>query len=296
MSLPFRCTEASADRRESLSGTASTVRAFLLVEAPGPWGVDAVTDSRFPVDVKRWLTAQTKRHRVRPLMIRRHGRSAADGLTVFAAYADARRPWVETTRLTDPLGLLDIDLAALGAGRSPGLEPHPDPLFLVCTHGKHDICCAERGRPVAAALSRESPDETWEVSHIGGDRFAGNMLVLPEGLYYGRLTAGDALAVANGHRAGHLDLPHLRGRCSYPFAVQAAETFLRAELGSTAIAALPLVSTSRAGEETTAVFTAGAVVWRVRVRSVGSSSEQLTCRATRTNPGTEHTLVSVTSS
>jgi len=25
------------------------------------------------------------------------------------------------------------------------------PLYLVCTHGTHDVCCAVRGRPVAAA-------------------------------------------------------------------------------------------------------------------------------------------------
>src|SRR5690606_7696048 len=108
--------------------------------------------------------------------------------------------------------VLDLDLAALGAGRSPGLTRVDDSLFCVCTHGRHDACCAERGRPVAAALEAAHPEQTWEVSHIGGDRFAANMVVLPHGLYYGRLDAVSALGVAGTHLAGGLDLDHLRGR------------------------------------------------------------------------------------
>ncbi|HET6627032.1 MAG TPA: sucrase ferredoxin [Nocardioidaceae bacterium] len=292
--MPFRCSRASENRLEAITGTASTVRAFLLVETPGAWGVDAFAGGRSDDAARRHLAAEAKRHRVRPLMIRRHGRSAPEQLTVFAAFADPAQPWVETTCVADPAELLDLDLARLGAGHSPGLEPHPDPLFLVCTHGKHDACCAERGRPLASALSRVQPECTWEVSHIGGDRFAGNMLVLPEGLYYGRLSPPDAVAVADRHRSGHLDLEHLRGRCSYPFAVQAAETFLRAELGSTELSAVGLLSVTRDSDETTAVFAAGAGSWQVVVRTVGAAAEQLTCRAARTNPGVVHTLGSIT--
>ena len=51
----------------------------------------------------------------------------------------------------------DLDVEALGAGRSPGLTPHLDPVFAVCTHGRHDTCCAERGRPAAAALAGAHP-------------------------------------------------------------------------------------------------------------------------------------------
>ena len=46
-------------------------------------------------------------------------------------------------------------LAALGAGRSVGLTPEADPVLAVCTHGRHDACCAERGRPLARALAAE---------------------------------------------------------------------------------------------------------------------------------------------
>src|SRR4029453_16448102 len=108
--------------------------------------------------------------------------------------------------------------------------------------GRHGACCAERGRPVAAALAQAHPDETWEVSHIGGDRFAGNLLVLPHGLYYGRLEPVTALAAAGAHRSGELGPAPRRGRSGYAMPVQFAEIALRRELAETREGALRLVS------------------------------------------------------
>ena len=296
MSDPFRCAASSLGRREDLVGTASTVRAFLLIEAPGPWGVDALQDCRLPEDLKSSLARSSRRTGVRPLLIRRHGRSDPAGLRVFAAYADPARPWVETIRLDDPQDLLDIDLAALGAGRSPGLEPHESALFLVCTHGRHDVCCAELGRPVAAALAGAHPAETWEVSHIGGDRFAGNVLVLPHGLYYGRVDAESALDLADAHLDSRLDLDHLRGRSGYSFAAQAAEIFLRRELDCVGIDEMRLRTHRRDGAETESVFWHGARRSTVRVRSTVGEPTQLTCRAAREHPATAHTLLTIETS
>ncbi len=95
------------------------------------------------------------------------------------------------------------------------MTAHDEPVFLACTHGRHDTCCAERGRPVAAALSQTHPEVSWEVSHIGGDRFAGNVLVLPDGLYYGRVSPDTAPALVESHLSGHLTLDLLRGRSGY---------------------------------------------------------------------------------
>lgn len=214
---------------------------------------------------------------------------------MFAAFAHPSRSWAETTVLADPHQLLGLDLAALGAGRSPGLTPFDGTLLCVCTHGRHDACCAERGRPVAAALAEAHPEDTWEVSHIGGDRFAGNLLVLPQGLYYGRLDTVSSLAIAAGHAAGELDLDHLRGRSSYAMPVQFAEIALRRQLGETREDAVRLVSRRVSDGVTDAVFSAGGDQWAVRVRTAPSADLfQLTCRATRDNPVPLHELLMVT--
>lgn len=291
---PFRCSTASQDLAEPLEGSASTVRAFLLLEAPGPWGVKAVRDSRLPEEVKQRMSDLESRHRIRPLLIRRHGRGVSGKSRVFAAYVHSEKPWAETVTLSDVRGLLDLDLAGLGAGESPGLTAHDEPLFLVCTHGKHDACCAERGRPLADAMAHQAPEYTWEVSHIGGDRFAANVLVLPHGVYYGRLTPSDAPRFVASHLAGELDVEHLRGRSAYPFSVQAAEVYLRRKLGVLRLDAVTLAEHSRHGTETRAVFAVGGRRWQVDVHTEVGEQRQLTCRAVSPSTGLRHRLVDVT--
>ena len=291
--VAFRCSLASRELDEPLEGTASTVRAFLLVEAPGPWGVDAVWDSRLPDPVKERLARLERHNRVRPLLIRRPGRTAVGPVRVFAAFVHTDRPWMESTVLDGVEELLDLELDGLGEGRSPGLPRWSEPVLAVCTHGRHDACCAERGRPVCAALAANAPEQTWEVSHIGGDRFSGNVLVLPHGLYYGRLEPADAAAFAEAQLAGRIDLEHFRGRCAYPFFAQAAEVYLRRHLGLDQVTALPLVSLDRHGTESEVVFDARGEQWRVRVHTEVGERRQLTCRAAAPSVGQMHRLVSL---
>ena len=293
----FRCAAASVLRDEPLSGTASTVRAFLLVEHPGPWGIDALRDARLPDGLDERLRDRARAAGVRVLLVRRSRRDPSTRPRVLAAHPHPHHPWLEAGQVDDLHELLDLDLAALRAGRSVGLPAAEGPVLCVCTHGRHDACCAERGRPVAAALALARPAASWEVSHIGGDRFAGNLLVLPHGLYYGRLSPEDAVAVADAHDRGHLVLDHLRGRSGLPMPVQYAEIALRRELGETRVEALRWTHRSVAGDTTTARFAHAATgtAYDVVVRTVadGGGEHQLTCRASRANPAPRHELVSI---
>lgn len=275
-----------------MAGSASTVRRFLLVECAGPWGREALRDSRLPTDVASWLRTTTQELGIRTLLIRRPGRQTEPGTTVFVASVRPQEVWLERIRLGGPEDLPGLDLSPLGAGRSPGFDPYTEPLFLVCTHGRHDACCAERGRPVAAELALVEPDATWEVSHIGGDRFAGNVLVLPDGLYYGRLEPEGAVAMAAAHRTGSLALPYLRGRTCYPFDVQAAEIHLRNRLRMSGGDDLVWLSRERDGELFRVSFdVTGLGVWNVVVRRGVAASTQLTCKALKESSAPTFELV-----
>jgi hypothetical protein len=290
----FRCSGASVLRDEPIAGTASNVRAFLLVEHTGAWGVNALRDARLPYGLGNHLLLSSHAAGVRVLLARRPDRSGTDDVRVFAAYADPVAPWLESAAFTDIHEVLDLDLAALGRGESLGLEPTDGSLFCVCTHGRHDACCAERGRPVAAALEAAHPEETWEVSHIGGDRFAANLVVLPHGLYYGRLDAAAALGVAGTHLAGGLDLDHLRGRSGLNMRIQAAEIGLRRRLEETRNDAVRFLAATRDDDVTTARFEVAGTTYTVRVQSRPGDRERLTCQATRDNPVPVHDVLDVT--
>lgn len=293
----FRCAGASLLRDEPVAGTATHVRTWLLLEHAGPWGSDALLDARLPDGLGPALKGLAREFRAKVLLIRRFSSTPdGDGVRVFAAHADPGAPRLESGFLADEREVLDVDLGAFRAGGSTGLPAYDGALFCVCTNGRHDACCAERGRPIAKALDQAHPEETWEVSHIGGDRFAGNMVVLPQGLYYGRLDPAAALAVAGSHLAGELDLDHLRGRSSQPMSVQAAEVYLRRELGVTREADVVLAARSRSGELTDAAFDVAGATYDVRVRTTTepASAARLTCQARRDNPVPRHELLSVT--
>jgi hypothetical protein len=256
------------------------VTAFLVVEHHGPWGSSAPRDSRLPDNVRRHLSTHKN---IKVLLARRHHRAhRGSEYRVFLSFP-ARRLLLTST-FEDPEDLTRLDLDAVSRGEPPDWTRFAGPLFGVCTHGRHDACCAERGRPVAAALTASHPAETWEISHMGGDRFAANMLVLPEGLYYGRMEPGTASQVASLHEQGRVDIDRLRGRSSYPMPVQYAEIVLRRHLEEDRLDAVRLVR--RQGP--TSVFThrtgTDSSEWAVTVGRRTQGEAQMTCGLERLSP------------
>ena len=69
--------------------------------------------------------------------------------------------------------------------------------ILVCTHGSHDVCCASLGYPIYQFLKKEkSPPSNaqlriWRTNHVGGHRFAPNIIDMPEGRMWARLNSGN---------------------------------------------------------------------------------------------------------
>ena len=215
-----RCSTASRARAEPLWATASTVESFLLIEEPGPWGPHILHSRRLPDAVRAAMIAWQRSLGIRTLLIRRPGRAAPGGTRIFVA--NTRHGWVQVADLKRLDEVADLDLTAVRGSDGVGLTPHDEPVLLVCTHGRHDPCCAERGRPLAAALARAWPDLVWEASHLGGDRFAGNLVALPRGDYFGGLDADSGPGVVAQYLAGQLDPDFHRGRSSQSWVVQAA--------------------------------------------------------------------------
>jgi len=238
---PRFCSNRSRARGEALLGTASTVVRWILVEQSGPWGRDALRESRLSETHSERLRTLVRSMGARGLLIRRHGRYEQEGHRVMVAFTGRKLRWLEELWFEDMDAVLSHDYSPLKRGRSVGGKRLRDLRLFVCTHGKHDPCCAREGRRVAEALHHQMPDATWESSHIGGDRFAGNMLVLPLGVYYGRVEPDRAPGLVRRLRQGELDLTHFRGRTCFSFSAQAAESLARERLGLTGIDDLELL-------------------------------------------------------
>lgn len=198
----FRCSVGSRDDGEPLAGTAPTDSAFLFVEYPGAWGRQAVAESRLPESVRMFLDGLSG---IRVQLIRRNGGVSGPGIRLFHAVANDEGFAVRTAVLSDVNALLTLDL-------EHDLADHDRGLWLVCTNGRRDRCCAEIGRPITAALATRWPEETWETTHLGGHRFSGTLLALPSGHTLGRLSLDDAIEACAEVEAGGVPVELSRGR------------------------------------------------------------------------------------
>ena len=81
------------------------------------------------------------------------------------------------------------------------------------------------------AVAADPRLDAWECTHLGGDRFAANLLWLPSGRLFGNLTAATTGRVVDAAVSGGVVLEHFRGRCGDPPATQAAQWLLMRHLG-----------------------------------------------------------------
>lgn len=252
-SAPDACSVLCEREDTSAYGTAAAATFFVVVEQPGPWGRVAARESHLPEGLGIELDARAGALGGRFMLIRRPGPHVdrAGGHRVLLAHAgpDPASAWLLAAELPDVGALLAVDWSALAAGNRavvraslPGASEAP-PALLVCTNGRRDVCCAVRGRPVAAAAAAIAPDRVWEVSHTGGHRFAPTGILLPWGHYFARLDVSSTGSILAASREGHLPREllgprHDRGRSGLPAPAQVAESFVRALTSETHLASL----------------------------------------------------------
>ncbi|MFF5531911.1 sucrase ferredoxin [Streptomyces cinerochromogenes] len=252
-----RCATVSRSLDEPISGTAATATTWLLLEQPGPWGAKALTSSHLDPALGRALEAAADGTGVRIALIRHPGRHADPGTPpirqVYAAHTVPGRVWLHSATTRDPRRLLELDFAGLGSGdhRSFGSvldgRPHRgDPLALVCTNGKRDRCCALLGRPLATELVASGVRGVWEVTHLGGHRFAPTVLVLPYGYAYGRAEAHTVKEALHGVQEGRVVVEGCRGCSAWERPGQAAELAVRSAANEYRAGVLSVVRTDGA--------------------------------------------------
>src|SRR5215217_9460642 len=89
------CATLSRALEEPLYGTASRVRGWVLLEQPGPWGREAVTESRLEPTLAVELEQAAEAAHLRLLLIRRPGRGASQPHACFVAHTSPGSRWLE---------------------------------------------------------------------------------------------------------------------------------------------------------------------------------------------------------
>lgn len=228
----LRCSTIARKSEEPLYGTAPVSKGWILLEQPGAWGPDALSESSIDPEVGAEFTRLSKAHDFRILLIRRSaGRPSTSTQSCFLARSAQGETWMERLELAGAVNLLDIDPEVLKSPTPPGLGEPADHLWAVCTHGRRDPCCAEYGRRVIR-ISTETGDEgfthgLWESSHQAGHRFAANLALFPHGLFYGQVEPHGARTIVESYKDGRLILDGYRGRSAFDQVTQAADYLVR---------------------------------------------------------------------
>lgn len=238
----FFCSDLSRNVCEPIFGTASAGKIWLLLEHPEPWGRKALDDSRIPDQVKESLSSTMELIDGGRFQLIRQGYSRKGLINFFIVAARESSPYIRRFKLKEYKQLLDLDIR--GLAQTPNQAPvayENSSLYLVCIDGVHDKCCAKFGIPAYKFLREKFGHNVWQSSHVGGDRFAANLVCLPHGLFFGRVSEAEAERVASEYRDGRIFLANYRGRGCYSRSAQVGEYFVRQQSGDLRIDSLRLV-------------------------------------------------------
>lgn len=197
------CSVYSNAHMEDPGGSAPNWKKCMVIEVSKPWN-EEITESRyFPSNVSEALDRAARSGSMPKLQcVAPDTEYSLDGYTRLIYYSRPDSPFVIYSK--DEYQVPDSKIGELVSAllenpdRLPRFETYRQRTgntrdILVCTHGRHDVCCATLGVPIYTELRDRYANESngklrvWQASHFGGHRFAPNLLDMPEGRNWIRL-------------------------------------------------------------------------------------------------------------
>lgn len=199
-----------------MAGTAIQVDVWIMLEYRRAWTAKALNDNQLQAPTQAWLEKTVSDFAERGLtaraqFIRRPERT--ETIQLFVAQA-GRLGGLSMNSETD---LHELDLA------TTELPEVNQTQYFVCVNAKRDICCAKFGRPTYTAIYQQVQGRAWQTTHVGGHRYAPNVLTLPQSALYGRVTPNDVPEFLADTENERLARKFLRGQTRYSPVAQIAE-------------------------------------------------------------------------
>ena len=242
-------------RTESLIGTAVCANTFILIETPQPWLKPALLSETVPESLRQVLkpllgpasgvrihliaNEQTTRQSRRRILIFQHAasslrESSMQGLghrlsgDYKAWEIQVETPAEMASALSEFLGNTS-PVKRIPPQRIRSAQRH----LMICTHASHNECCGTYGYPFyrkAIAhinqLELSQQIQAWQISHIGGHRFAPTLIDFPQGRYYGNLDETSLLSLLRQEGAIDPVISTYRGWSVLPKPLQILEAEL----------------------------------------------------------------------
>lgn len=219
------CAEVSVALNEPMIGSAPQVGLWILLEVRDVWEPKNLESNSLPSVAQAWLNDAMARGEAEGLMPRaqfiRHRRRPTDPLTVMTF----REGEVRRQEIGDYSELAAIDPFNQQMPRSEEI------LYFVCTHARRDVCCSREGLPTWQRLDTLSNGRAWQTTHLGGHRFAPNVLTFPTARSYGRVRVDEVDAFFAEIESGGVPVHFLRGNSALPPDAQACEPTILSKHG-----------------------------------------------------------------
>ena len=257
----FFCSDYARQQNAPLMATATRGDLWFLLEYTGRWGKKAFEESTLPEEVKTHLSEVD----ARILMIRKSGTRRQKTLHFFIVQTAPQTPRLYQFELKSYRDILKIDLSSYsdqGAGDPARLRG--EPLFLVCSNGKRDQCCARYGTEIYKAMAEIDQEAVWLSSHIGGHNKAPVTLFFPHGVNYGNTTPATIRPLVKAYQNRQVGLEHYRGRVCFDEPAQAAEHLWREQTGVLDLPGLQVNATEQVEEH----------LWRVSLSTANGADPQ----------------------
>lgn len=221
------CSEATQHINEPLAGTAPHVKHWVSISWPKKlWQEEALNSKGFPASIPEWQKQQNIISGKIAVRLISKENTSKDKVQIFIYpegihYNDV--PPQEIVNVLQNHYLEKKDTRFLKS------NPEPFQLF-ICTHGRHDKCCALFGQAVYQKFrevieERQLPIDLWQSTHIGGHRFAATGIVFPHGHVYGRMKVEDVEPILDSIIKTEVYVSNYRGCYLYGPKEQVVEAY-----------------------------------------------------------------------